>query len=438
MGDGFYNVLDILDSGNNIFITGGGGVGKSYILNKLKEHYKEKLVLTSTTGISALNIGGQTLHSWCGIGIADKPIDDVVQSIKRKPIIYKQLLMCKMLAIDEISMLDNFTMEYVDAVLKQIRENDSAFGGIQVILVGDFFQLPPVSKGTDFCFTSKAWDELNLTTILLNKVYRQSDKNFIKALNNIREDKASADDLRVLYERDFPQDYEVEKDILQLFGTNKDADNYNQKCFSEIEARPYKYEATDTLYLYSDIDESCASLVLDTNTLPKISSKDSNIYEQFNRDCKAPKTLELKEGCRVMLLKNLDIKKGLVNGTCGTIKNLTTASIDVLFDNGTRLNVEPIDFDYNQNGKLKINRKQFPVRLAYGITIHKSQGMTFDKLVVNFNKIFDYGQAYVALSRVKNLDGLIIKNFDHNKIVANHKVVEFYNQLLRDKSCVVT
>lgn len=146
MGDIFNNVLDILDSGNNIFITGGGGVGKSYLLNQLKEHYKEKFVLTSTTGISALNIGGQTLHSWCCIGIADKPIDDVVQSIKRKPIIYKQLLMCKMLAIDEISMLDNFTMEYVDAVLKQIRENDSAFGGIQVILVGDFFQLPQFQK----------------------------------------------------------------------------------------------------------------------------------------------------------------------------------------------------------------------------------------------------------------------------------------------------
>ena len=159
--------------------------------------------------------------------------------------------------------------------------------------------------------------------------------------------------------------------------------------------------------------------------------------EQFERDCKAPHNLELKEGCRVMLLKNLDLNKGLVNGACGTIKNLTTASIDVLFDNEIRLNLEPIEFEYQQEGKPKITRKQYPLRLAYGITIHKSQGMTFDKLVVNFNKIFDYGQAYVALSRTRSLDGLIIKGFNHNKIIANPKVINFYEELKKNKKCLI-
>ncbi len=440
MPDVFDKTLEILSKGTNIFITGGGGVGKSYLLNKLKEYYKENLVITSTTGISALNIGGQTLHSWCGIGIADKPVESIVKSIKRKPTLYKQILMCKMLAIDEISMLDNYTMEYVDEVLRKVREDKTVFGGIQVILIGDFFQLPPVNIGInskDFCFTSHTWTELNLTTIFLNKVHRQTDDYFIKALNNVRIDKTSANDLRVFYERDYPANYEVDTNILQLFGTNKDADSYNFKCFSEIDARPYAYKSLDTFYLYSDLDGICHTLELNENASAKLSPKDYKCYEQFDRDCKAPKTLELKEGCRVMLLKNLNISKGLVNGACGTIKNLTTASIDVLFDNGIRLNLEPIDFDYNQDGKVKINRKQYPLRLAYGITIHKSQGMTFDKLVVNFNKIFDYGQAYVALSRVKSLDGLILKNFNHNKIVANDKVIKFYNNLLKSKNCFI-
>ena len=437
----FEQVKKIIDNGKNIFITGGGGVGKSFLLNQLKEHYVDELHMTSTTGISAININGQTLHSWAGIGIADKPISDVVKRIRKKPTLFKQIITCKKLAIDEISMLDNFTMQYVDTVLRQIRENDNPFGGIQVILVGDFFQLPPVkvdqTDGIDFCFNSTTWEELNLTTIYLNKVRRQSEKRYIEALNNVRIDKTSAEDLKVFYERDFDNTYEPDKNILRIFGINKDADAYNTKCFEEIEERPYTYNSTDILYQYSLLDDTCSSIEINDGTAEKISQTDKWCIEQFEKDCKAPRKLELKEGCRVMLLKNLDLNKGLANGACGTIKNLTTASIDVLFDNGIRVNLEPIDFEYQQESRPKIIRKQYPLRLAYGITIHKSQGMTFDRLVVNFNKIFDYGQAYVALSRTRSLEGLIIKGFNHNKIVANPKVINFYNELKKDKNCLI-
>ena len=434
--DEFEQVKQLLSNGENIFITGGGGVGKSYLLGKLQEHYKKLLTLTSTTGISAINIGGQTLHSWAGIGLGEKPVDDVVKKINRKPTLKKQLQSCRMLAIDEISMLDDYTMEYVDEVLQQIRENSKPFGGIQIILVGDFFQLPPVKmsdreSGRDFCFNSKTWKNLNLTIILLKKVKRQSEQEFINALNNVRIDKTSNEDLKVFYDRDYPSTYEPDKNILQIFGTNKDADAYNEKCFNELDTRPYKFSSKDLMFEYSVFEDGDATntIKLTDETIEKLSFTDKKCLENFNRDCKAPKELELKEGCRVMLLKNIDLKKGLVNGSCGTIKTLTTASIDVLFDNGQRLNLDPIEFDYNQDGKTKIKRIQYPLRLAYGITIHKSQGMTFDKLVVNFNKIFAYGQGYVALSRTRSLNGLIIKGFDHNKIVANHKVVEFYKNL---------
>ena len=135
----FEEVKALIDKGENLFITGGGGVGKSYLLNELKKHYQNDLTLTSTTGISAINISGQTLHSWAGIGIANKPVNEVVKSIRYKSSVFKQLNKCKILAIDEVSMLDNFTIDYVNEVLKQVRGTRLAFGGIQVILVGDFF-----------------------------------------------------------------------------------------------------------------------------------------------------------------------------------------------------------------------------------------------------------------------------------------------------------
>lgn len=440
VNDSFSKIREYIDSGKNIFITGGAGTGKSYTLNRLKEIYKDELVVTSTTGISALNVNGQTLHSWAGIGIANKPIEFIVKKIKNNPILFKQLILCKKLAIDEISMLDNKTFEYVDRVLQRVRENDLPFGGIQIILIGDFFQLPPVKAedtDKDFCFNSDTWSDLNLITILLKNVKRQTDPKFVEALNNVRIDKTSVEDLKVFYECDKPANYEVEKDVLRIFGTNTDADNYNQKCFDEIESAPYLYETFDNLYQYSLIDDNCTIIKMDDEGKKKISEKDLYCLKQFDRDCKAPLKLELKEGCRVMLLKNLNIKQGLVNGSCGTVKMLTSASVDVLFDNGVRLNLTPVDFEYTQEGRTKIIRKQYPLRLAYGITIHKSQGMTFDKLVVNFNKIFDYGQAYVALSRTRSLEGLIIKGFDHNKIRANEKVIDFYKKLEENQNCKI-
>ena len=439
--DSFEKVIQLLDNGENIFITGGGGVGKSFLLNNLKKHYKDDLSLTSTTGISAINIGGQTLHSWAGIGIADKPVNDTVKKIKNRSSLFKQLNKCKKLAIDEISMLDNLTMDYVNEVLKQVRGTDRPFGGIQIILVGDFFQLPPVKidqiEEKDFCFNSSAWKELNLTTVFLQTVYRQSDKNFIEALNNVRINKTAARDLEVFYNRSFSYDYEPDKDILQIFGTNRDADNYNEKCFNELKSKAYTYKSKDTLYQYSLTDDTCTAIDLKDDEASNLNQYDAKCIEQFNKDCKAPRNLELKEGCRVILLKNIDISNGLVNGSCGTVKKLAPSSIYVLFDNGQSIHLEPEEFEYSTEGKPKIIRNQYPLRLAYGITIHKSQGMTFDKLVVNFSKIFDYGQAYVALSRATNLNGLIIKGFNHHKIIANKKVVNFYKNLKSDKKCIL-
>lgn len=418
----FLIIRKLIEKRKNIFISGGAGTGKSYILNKLKEIYGETLHITSTTGLSAINIGGQTIHSWAGIGICDKSIKETLNKIIKNSELYIKLRQCTKLAIDEISMLDCYTFDYLNTILKLVRNNMLPFGGIQMILVGDFYQLPPVHIDSDieFCFESSSWEELNIFPIILNDSIRQREQNYIEALNNIR--MGNLQNLKLFYDRSIKNIDKISNSILRIFGTNLDADRYNKKCFNEIDSEIYEYKAIDKLISQKDKN---------TNYFDKskLLSENSYMYKFFNSYCKAPKILRLKEGCKVMLLKNLDTKNGLVNGSCGTVIYLDNQKIKVLFDNKKLYSITTEEFEYTLSNQLKIQRTQFPLCLAYGITIHKSQGMTINKLVVDFKNIFDYGQAYVALSRTQSIDDLYIKNFDKNKILTNSKVIKFYEKL---------
>src|SRR5574344_1999180 len=191
----FSEITDLIKNGENIFITGYAGTGKSFILNKLKKCFR--IDVTSTTGLAAVNINGQTIHSWAGVGICNRPIVDVVEKILNRAKLKKQILDCEILAIDEISMLDGVTFDYIDEVLRQVRDCDKPMGGIQMLLFGDFFQLPPVSKERGFCFRSSTWEELDLKTIFLEKIYRQNDERFISALNRLRLNEMSEDDAKL-------------------------------------------------------------------------------------------------------------------------------------------------------------------------------------------------------------------------------------------------
>lgn len=418
----FLIIRKLIEKRKNIFISGGAGTGKSYILNKLKEIYGETLHITSTTGLSVINIGGQTIHSWAGIGICDKSIKETLNKIIKNSELYIKLRQCTKLAIDEISMLDCYTFDYLNTILKLVRNNMLPFGGIQMILVGDFYQLPLVHIDSDieFCFESSSWEELNIFPIILNDSIRQREQNYIEALNNIR--MGNLQNLKLFYDRSIKNIDKISNSILRIFGTNLDADRYNKKCFNEIDSEIYEYKAIDKLISQKDKN---------TNYFDKskLLSENSYMYKFFNSYCKAPKILRLKEGCKVMLLKNLDTKNGLVNGSCGTVIYLDNQKIKVLFDNKKLYSITTEEFEYTLSNQLKIQRTQFPLCLAYGITIHKSQGMTINKLVVDFKNIFDYGQAYVALSRTQSIDDLYIKNFDKNKILTNSKVIKFYEKL---------
>lgn len=416
-------ITEMINQGENLFITGYAGTGKSYILNKLKKKFK--IDVTSTTGLAAVNVQGQTIHSWSGVGICSKPVEDVVEKILKRANLKKQILNCKILAIDEISMLDARTFDYIDTVLRTLKDGSKPFGGIQVLLFGDFFQLPPVEKGNGFCFDSKCWQDLDLKTVFLEKIYRQNDEQFIRSLNNLRLNQLTEDDVRLFYDREVNYDT-YESDILHIFSTNKEADNYNNFKFNSVQKSLHKFVSADKIH------RKKSTIDFDKNNLnDKLTKFDIMTWETFDKCCKAPAELELKEGCKVMLLKNLSFSKGLINGSCGTVLELVEDSIIVKFDNGVEEVIPKHVFEAYRDGEIIVSREQYPLRLAYGITIHKSQGMTLEKLIVDCKRIFECGQVYVALSRIKTLDGLYLKSFNPRKVVANEQVIEFYERLKR-------
>lgn len=409
---------DFIRNGDNVFVTGFAGTGKSYILNKLKEKYKKKLTITSTTGIAAVNVKGQTLHSWAGVGLCRNPINVTVDKIRQRPTQFRQIVGCKILAIDEISMLNVETFQYVNEVLKQVRENDKPFGGIQVLFIGDFFQLPPVEQGESFerryCFETELWDELELKNVVLKRNFRQNEEDFIKALSDMRINRLTEEDIDLLETRCVDED---DGEILHIFSTNEEANRYNTVKFNAINEPVINFVAKDGVYRGK-------SLVYE-GFMPR----EEIILDIFNKNCRADREIFLKKGCRVMLLVNMDFDRGLINGSCGVIQGFNDETINITFDNGVNANIPMHEFEYYYNDKVVALRLQYPLKLAYGITIHKSQGMTLDKLVVDCKRVFECGQVYVAMSRVKTLGGLYLRHFEPTQVLADNKVARFYRNI---------
>ncbi len=415
-------IKEHIKNGKNIFITGSAGTGKSFILNKLKEEFK--IEVTSTTGMAAVNIGGQTIHAWAGVGLCNLPVEYTVKSIIKKSNFAKKIKNAQILAIDEISMLDAQTFDYINTVLKSVRANNKPFGGIQLILFGDFFQLPPVEKNNGFCFESSTWKELKLENVILKKIYRQSDSSFAQILNDIRQNKLKQEDLNLFFKqnnRPLPQN----KDILHIFATNEAADNFNLQKFNSIATEPIELVSKDIIMKNEEADK----LVTSVEETKNLSITRKKIWDMLDKYCKVSQTITLKKSCRVMLLKNIDFDSGLINGTCGNVEDINDDGILVKFDNGELKLIKREEFDYTKDGKLLARRIQYPLRLAYGITIHKSQGMTLEEVFIDFNRIFEYGQAYVALSRIKSINGLYLKGFNPQKIMTDPKIIEFYKSL---------
>ena len=385
--------LSILKSGKNIFLTGSAGAGKTYVLNQYIQYLKERRIpvsITASTGIAATHLEGTTIHAWSGIGIKDSLSLGNLRDLRAKKYLKKNIDKSKVLIIDEISMLHKKQLDLVNEVLQFFRETDSAFGGIQLILCGDFFQLPPIGKYREtnrdkFSFMSQAWLDANLSICYLTDQYRHTDINLNTILNEIREGEVSQNSIDVLS----TNNEEIEDDDpTKLFTHNLDVDRINTEHLNSIKGKKTKFKA-------------------------KIKGN-LKLAETVKKSIMAPENLELKIGAKVMFVKN-NHEKGYLNGSLGTVLKYNKGDdlpvVKLL--NGYEITAEYEDWRIDdESGKMLVSYQQIPLRLAWAITVHKSQGMTLDSAEMDLSKTFEKGQGYVALSRVKNLSGLKLSGFN--------------------------
>lgn len=404
-------------NGENVCLTGPAGTGKSFALNSLSsflEKHGVMIGMTAMTGVAAFNIKGQTIHSWAGIGLGDDTAYELFSRVKSNKILMEKIVETHTLVIDEVSMLKADLMDKLNEFFKIIRmRTHEPFGGLQLILCGDFLQLPPVwnqLEEKNFAFQSNSWKEANMKTIDLGEIIRQhNDPEFARLLNELRfGDTTNIDILKSRIDFKYPDDG---IDPVYLFCKNYDVEKLNKELLAEINS-PSR--------IFKSIDEG--------------NSYNINL---FDKHCPAIKDLELKVGASVMLLRNIDTKIGLVNGAIGKVKEFTSSGILVKFICGDHI-IEPYEWeltDYKKDftGKQKkvkvASRKQYPLKVAFCITVHKSQGSTLDRAVIDISEAFAEGQVYVALSRVRDLKSLSVSHFSHNKVKVNSDCLKFYKDL---------
>lgn len=395
-------IINLIENGKNISMLSQGGTGKSTLVKKIKKkidsHYKFEV--TSTTGVSAYLIGGVTIHSFSGIGVL-KINKDIIKKVKKNKDAKKRIKECDILVIDEISMLGATYFDMLNHVFKEIRNNQNPFGGMIVIITGDFLQIPPIND--KYAFESKTWNELNLHPIHLDKVYRYTDEKYAGILSRIRLAKHTAEDNVELFKRLKAYNNIEEYDIFDIQPTflSSKINEVFEKNRDELSKNP------NELVIYSSIDTE---------------------YNTSLLDFIAPKIIELKLGSQVMLNININVEQGLTNGSRGVVVNLSKDIVSVKFMNGMIFNIERHDFIYEEDDKILATRKQFPLILAYCLTIHKCQGSTLDCAIIDIGySVFEKHMVYVALSRVRCLDGLYIKSFQPSKIKVDQKVMNFLN-----------
>jgi ATP-dependent DNA helicase PIF1 len=418
LNDKQQEAYDLIISGYNIFITGAGGVGKSAIIKLVSDYFKslnKKIGITSTTGISAILIGGSTLHSFLGIGLGNDSTESIITYILKNPTIRKRWLELEVLIIDEISMLSPELFDKLELIARTIRCSSKCFGGIQIILSGDFCQLPCISKNNNiiFCFKAQTWDKCIYKTIYFDKVIRQEDIKFQNCLNNIRVGILTDDDINILKSR-VGVKLINDNNILptKLFPLNKSVEDINNIELDKLAANNVDfYEYNSQYQLLSN------------------SKNKNNIIDRIKKNFLVPEILQICIGAQVMLLINLDISSGCVNGSRGVVVDFKNDLPVVKFLNGNTCIIDYHTWTIEENNVKIMYINQIPLKVAYAISIHKGQGSTIDYAEIDLYHIFEYGQAYVALSRVKTLEGLSIINMDLSKFKAHPEAIEYYSKL---------
>jgi ATP-dependent exoDNAse (exonuclease V) alpha subunit len=385
--------LSVMLGGKSVFLTGAPGAGKTFVLNdfvKRAERAGRRVAVTASTGIAATHIGGTTIHSWSGLGIRDQlsPYDrDWLSNNDR---LRKRYLSTDVLVIDEVSMLHGKRLDMVNEACKLLRGNDAPFGGLQVILVGDLFQLPPVSRGvelTDFAHTSEAWEELSPQVCYLSEQHRQQGDRLLDVLEAMRRGEIEDWHQETLAER-LDKKPDGNAPITRLYAHNVDVESINQRHLALLDT--------------------------ETKTFAMQTKGSKAKVEQLVRSVLAPENLDLKLGAEVMFVAN-NFAEGFVNGSRGQVIKFDTESgmpLVKLLSKNRIIKVEPHSWTLSEDGKKRAEVIQLPLRLAWAITIHKSQGMSLDAAEVDLSKTFTPGMGYVALSRVRSLDGVFLNGMN--------------------------
>jgi ATP-dependent DNA helicase PIF1 len=413
---------DIFVKRRNIFLSGQAGTGKSYLLKDIKLYAEEKgwkVSIVSTTGVSAVSVGGTTIHSWSGIRLGTDPVELIVKKIKTKnKDCLERWRECNLLLIDEVSMLGAKTFEIISEVGKNLRRNSLPFGGLQVIFTGDFLQLPPINDA--YAFESDIWDELKLKSVMLFRPYRFPDMNHFYMLTRIRLGELLPSDIKLLqsrveaYNEYNKSDKEEEIKPTMLFSLKKDVEFQNNKELQRLSTPVKVYRCIDVLKPKKDKE--------------KLSEFDKKFYTQF-LDGSIPQTVLMKVGAQVMLTVNLSTELNLVNGSRGVVKQCDDDGVHVLFRNGMTVKI-PFNEYETDDGRVKGLRYQIPLILAWCLSIHRSQGCSLDHAIMDLGQsIFAPNMAYVALSRARTLQGLMLSSFCPQKIFCSPVALAFEKKM---------
>jgi ATP-dependent DNA helicase PIF1 len=449
--------------GKSVFFTGSAGTGKSVLMREiiasLKDKYKreaDRVAVTASTGLAACNVGGVTLHSFAGIGLGKEPAEILIKKIKKNAKAKTRWLRTKVLVIDEISMVDGELFDKLEAIARNLRNSGRPFGGIQLVVTGDFFQLPPVpesGKAAKFAFDATTWPTSIGHTIGLTQVFRQKDPVFANLLNEMRIGKLSASSLEIFRKLNRPLKTEDDFAATELFPTRVEVERANEARLRNLHGNIMHFDATDT--------GTC----------------DQEQRTKLLQNCMAPQRISLKKGAQVMLIKNID--ENLVNGSVGKVMCfMDERQFDHYNENEDdyqAMHSDPGDAEASRqkikqfmnsndsgppgriwplirfkladgstrdllcqqeawkielpNGEIQAQRNQIPLILAWALSIHKAQGQTLERVKVDLGKIFEKGQAYVALSRATTQEGLQISRFDPKKVMAHDRVRQFYDSL---------
>ncbi len=439
---------DIFVKRRNIFLTGSGGTGKSFLIKYLKtleKQYNVNISLTSTTGTTAYNINGTTIHRWSGVRIGKEPVNIIINRILFKDKKCKlRWLETDILIIDEVSMLSDKLFELIIQVGKSIKNGKFP----QLILVGDFMQLSPISG--NYVFQSELWNTFNFKTHILTHPYRFTDLNYFHLLSRVRLAEHTPDDIKLLQTRveaykKYRENIKNVKDTdikpTRIYSRKVDVARENLNELDKLPFESFTYKATDqylTKYKPSLKSKTTKNTIVidDVEYEHILNPENKDDYSNYLDENIVSESITLKKCAQVMLKKNLDVESGLTNGSRGVVVDLASNYVEVLFKNGIKQKImyQPYDFE---DESYKIIRQQMPLILAYSVTIHTIQGSSLDFAIIDAGtSVFSPAMAYVALSRVRSLDGLFIINLLPNKIYADKVALEFEKKLVKGNKII--